>query len=42
MEEKVLLAELTKNCEGKKGKLIELLKVYEIAELGREVWREHF
>lgn len=37
MEEKILLAELTKNCEGKKEKLMELLKSYELAELGRDV-----
>lgn len=37
MEEKILLAELTKNCNGKKEKLIELLKTYDLAELGRDM-----
>lgn len=42
MEEKALLAELTKNCNEKDEKVVELLKTYELAELGREVWRQQF
>lgn len=42
MEEKVLLTELTKNCNGKKEKVIELLKIYDLAELGRDVQRQQF
>lgn len=42
MNEKKLLAELTKNCNEKDEKVIELLKTYELAELGREVWRQQF
>ena len=42
MNEKILLAELTKNCNGKKEKIVELLKTYELAELGRDVWRQEF
>lgn len=42
MEEKILLAELTKNCEGKKEKLLDLLKSYELAELGRDVMNQRF
>lgn len=42
MEEKILLAELTKNCNGKKEKVLELLKTYELAELGREIQRQQF
>lgn len=42
MEENILLAELTKNCEGKREKLFELLKTYELAELGSGVQRQQF
>lgn len=42
MEKELLLAELTKNCEGKKERLFELMKSYELAELGRDVQRQHF
>lgn len=37
MEENVLLAELTKNCEGKKEKLFDLLKAYELACIGYDL-----
>jgi len=40
MEEKILLAELKKNCGEKKEKLLELLKNYDLAELGRKVDNE--
>lgn len=40
MNEKKLLAELTKNCEGKKQKLFDLLKVFELAKLGYEMQDE--
>ena len=40
MNEKMLLAELTKNCEGKKQKLFDLLKVFELAKLGYEMQDE--
>ena len=40
MEEKVLLAELTKNCGEKKEKVAELFKVYELAELGYKLQDE--
>ncbi len=42
MDEMKLLAELTKNCEGKKAKLFELMKTYEVAVLGRDVQRQEF
>ena len=42
MEEKILLAELTKNCEGKKEKVLELLKTFDLAELGSEMQRQQF
>jgi hypothetical protein len=37
MEEKILLAELTKNCGEKKKKLMDLLKAFDLAELGRKM-----
>ena len=37
MEEKILLTELTKNCNGKKEKVLELLKAFDLAELGRKM-----
>ena len=37
MDEKNLLAELTKNCNGKKEKVLELLKAFDLAELGYDV-----
>ena len=37
MEKEILLAELMKNCNGKKEKLMELMETLELAELGREV-----
>ena len=37
MEEKILLAELTKNCGKKKEKLMDLLKAFDLAELGRKM-----
>jgi len=42
MDEVKLLAELTKNCEGKKERLLELLKAFDLAELGRDVQRQQF
>lgn len=42
MEEKILLAELKKNCNDKKAKVMELLEAYDLAELGRQVWEERF
>lgn len=42
MEKEILLAELTKNCNGKKEKFLELLKAFDLAELGREVQRQEF
>ena len=41
MEEKVLLAELTKNCEGKKEKLMDLLKAFDLACLGYDLQDQH-
>lgn len=40
MEEKILLAELTKNCDEKKQKLIELLTTFELAEIGYDMNEE--
>lgn len=37
MEEKILLAELTKNCGEKKEKLMDLLEAFDLAELGRKM-----
>ena len=37
MEEKILLAELTKNCGEKKEKLMDLLQTFDLAELGRKI-----
>ena len=37
MDKEILLAELMKNCNGKKEKLMELMETLELAELGREV-----
>lgn len=37
MEENILLAELTKNCDGKKEKLLELLKAFDLANLGYDI-----
>ena len=37
MDEKILLAELTKNLVEKKEKLMDLLKTFDLAELGRKV-----
>lgn len=37
MEKNLLLVELAKNCEGKKQKLLDLLKVFDLAELGYEI-----
>ena len=37
MEEKILLAELTKNSGEKKEKLMDLLKTFDLAELGRKI-----
>ena len=42
MEEKILLAELTKNCGEKKERVLNLLEEYELAELGRDVWNQRF
>lgn len=42
MEDKILLAELTKNCNGKKEKVLELLKAFDLAELGSEIQRQQF
>ena len=41
MEEKILLAELTKNCEGKKQKLMDLLEAFELACLGYDLQDQH-
>ena len=41
MEEKILLAELAKNCEGKKEKLMDLLKAFELACLGYDLQDQH-
>ena len=41
MEEKILLAELTKNCEGKKQKLMELLEAFDMACLGYDLQEQH-
>lgn len=37
MEEKILLAELKKNCGEKKEKLMSLLETFDLAELGRKI-----
>lgn len=37
MEKKKMLAELTVNCKTKSDKLLDLLKVYELAEIGYEM-----
>ena len=37
MEEKILLAELKKNCGEKKEKLMNLLEAFDLAELGRKI-----
>ena len=42
MEKEILLAELTKNCGEKKGKLMDLLKAFDLAELGSKVQRQQF
>ena len=42
MEEKLLLAELKKNCKEKMQKLNELIAVLDLTELGRDVQRQHF
>ena len=42
MEEKILLAELMKNCGEKREKLVELLKAFDLAEIGRDLQRERF
>ena len=41
MEEKILLAELEKNCEGKKEKLMNLLQAFDLACLGYDLQEEH-
>ena len=41
MEEKILLAELTKNLEGKKEKVLELLKAFDLACLGYDLQDQH-
>lgn len=40
MEEKILLAELTKNCGEKKAKVLELFEALELAELGYKLQDE--
>ena len=42
MEEKLLLAELKKNCKEKMQKLNELIAVLDLTELGRDVQRISF
>jgi len=42
MEKEILLAELTKNCGEKKEKLMDLLKAFDLAELGSKVQRQQF
>lgn len=39
---KNLLAELQGNCQKNGAALVELLKVYDLTELGRDVWRSEF
>ena len=41
MEENILLAELAKNCEGKKEKLMDLLKAFDLACLGYDLQDQH-
>ena len=41
MEEKILLAELTKNCGEKKEKLMDLLEAFDLAELGCDLQDQH-
>ena len=41
MEEKILLAELTKNCEGKKQKLMDLMEAFDLACLGYDLQDQH-
>lgn len=40
MEDKILLAELTKNCDHKKAKVLELFEALELAELGYKLQDE--
>ena len=42
MEKEILLAELQKNCGEKKEKLMDLLKAFDLAELGSKVQRQQF
>ena len=42
MEEKILLEELTNNCESKIEKLSELVTILELAEIGAKLQRERF
>ena len=42
MEKEFLLAELQKNCGEKKEKLMDLLKAFDLAELGSKVQRQQF
>lgn len=42
MKEKEMLAELKKNCNENGKKVVELLIIYELAELCRKVWRQQF
>ena len=41
MEEKILLAELTKNCEEKRKKMMELLETFDLACLGYDLQDQH-
>jgi len=41
MEENVLLAELAKNCDGKRKKLVELLEAFDLACLGYDIQDQH-
>lgn len=41
MEEKILLAELTKNCEEKRKKMMELLETFDLACLGYDLQNQH-
>ena len=41
MENEILLAELTRNCEGKKQKVLDLLQAYDLACLGYDMREQH-
>ena len=41
MDKQIMIAELTENCNNHREKLLELLKAYDLAVLGRQVADEH-